>query len=66
MEVPSGCPITFERATGRSTCCSSGEKIKNGEWRVGMELVRAGRMVMKWQVFEVSNFIKKALCFFHL
>ncbi len=38
----------------RSTCRATGEKIKKGEWRVGIEAWRAGRNSMTWQVQHVS------------
>lgn len=61
-------PLTVEEAkSGRSTCKSSGEKIEQGEMRVGMEAYMGGRMTMAWQKLtgffdncRLENCVRKA------
>lgn len=43
-------PNLVQALSDRSTCRATGEKIKKGEWRVGIEAWRAGRNSMTWQV----------------
>jgi hypothetical protein len=42
-------PAVLEQAvSGRSRCRVTGEFIEEGEWRVGIEAFRAGRLTMTW------------------